>query len=81
MVNIQVRNVPTEVHAVLKRRAETAGQSLQEYVSALLATHASQKTVAEVFEEVRAYKEAHPEAFRSTTEELTAIIRHDRESR
>ncbi len=80
MVNIQVRNVPPDVHAVLRRRADAAGQSLQEYVSGLLTTHASQKTVAEVMAEVRAYKETHPGAFRSTTEEITEFVRRDRES-
>ncbi len=80
MVNIQVRNVPPDVHAVLKRRAEAAGQSLQEYVSGLLATHASQKTVAEVMAEVRAEMAEHPEWFDSTTEDITEFIRRDRRS-
>ena len=80
MVNLQVRNVPTEVHAVLKRRAAAAGQSLQEYVLALLTEHASHRTVAEVIEEMNAYRAAHPDAFRSTTEDITEAIRRDRES-
>lgn len=80
MVNLQVRNVPPEVHEVLKRRAAAAGQSLQEYVLALLTEHASHKTVAEVMAEVRAEMAEHPEWFQSTTEEITEFIRRDRRS-
>ncbi|MEX1280225.1 MAG: hypothetical protein AB1Z57_04035 [Acidimicrobiia bacterium] len=80
MVNLQVRNVPPKVHAVLKRRAAAAGQSLQEYVLALLTEHASHKTVTEVMDEVRAEMAAHPEWFRSTTDDITETIRRDRES-
>jgi plasmid stability protein len=33
MKNLLVRDVPDEVHAELQRRAERAGQSLQQYVA------------------------------------------------
>jgi plasmid stability protein len=48
MKNIQVRNVPEETHAVLRRRAAEAGMSLQEYLVATLNELASRPTVAEV---------------------------------
>jgi plasmid stability protein len=50
MVNLQVRNVPEDVHAVLKRRARQAGQSLSEYVLAVLTGSARQLTREEWFE-------------------------------
>jgi plasmid stability protein len=80
MVNIQVRNVPADVHAVLKRRAGAAGQSLQEYVLGLLSTHAAGKTVAEVLAEIRAERESNPDAFGWTADEVTEFIRRDRAS-
>jgi len=45
---IQVRNVPEETHAVLRRRAAEAGMSLQEYLLSLLQESASRPTVEEV---------------------------------
>ena len=41
MPNIQVRDVPEAVHEELVRRAGLAGQSLQQFLSAQLATIAS----------------------------------------
>jgi hypothetical protein len=37
MPNVQIREVPDDVHAALVRKAELAGQSLQQYLSAQLA--------------------------------------------
>ncbi len=48
MTSIQVRNVSSETHAVLRRRAVERGMSLQEYLVALLDEVASKPTVAEV---------------------------------
>lgn len=36
VATIQVKNVPSDVHAELHRRADRKGQSLQEYMLALL---------------------------------------------
>jgi len=52
MPNVQVRNVPEEVHRVLVRRAKQAGQSLQQYLSDQLSQMASRPTMEEVFERV-----------------------------
>lgn len=38
MPNVQIREVPDDVHNELVRRAELAGQSLQQYLSAQLAS-------------------------------------------
>jgi antitoxin FitA len=48
MPSVQVKDVPDDVHAVLRRRAGESGQSLQEYLWALLADHARNPTVEEV---------------------------------
>ncbi|HET9653739.1 MAG TPA: hypothetical protein VFP72_00150 [Kineosporiaceae bacterium] len=48
MPSIQVKDVPDEVHAALRRRAAQGGRSLQEYLLAVLTEHAGTPTVEEV---------------------------------
>ena len=48
MSAIQIKDVPEETHAVLRRRAAESGMSLQEYLRARLIADASQPTVDEV---------------------------------
>jgi plasmid stability protein len=48
MRTLQVRNLPDETHAVLRRRAAEAGMSLQEYLLATLNELAARPTVREV---------------------------------
>ena len=50
MPSVQIKNVPPEVHQVLRRRAAAAGQSLQEYLLARLTEDAEEETVDEVLE-------------------------------
>ena len=50
MPSIQVKDVPDEVHATLRKRAAAAGQSLQEYLLARLVAEATQPTLEEVLE-------------------------------
>jgi antitoxin FitA len=50
MPSIQIKGVPPEVHRVLRRRAADAGQSLQEYLLALLGEHANRPTLEEVLQ-------------------------------
>lgn len=52
MPSIQIKNVPPEVHRVLRRRAVEAGQSLQEYLLAQLTEEAGMETAAEVFDRI-----------------------------
>ena len=52
MANVQIRGVPDDVHAELVRRAELAGQSLQQYLSAQLASIVATPTVEDVFERI-----------------------------
>lgn len=50
MPSIQVKDVPEEVHAILRRRAALAGQSLQEYLLAQLTRDARNPTLDEVLD-------------------------------
>ena len=52
MVNVQVRDVPEEVHEALVRRAELAGQSLQQYLAAQLAAIARTPTLDEMIDRI-----------------------------
>jgi hypothetical protein len=48
--SVQIKNVPPEVHRVLRRRAAGAGKSLQEYLLAELTEQARRPTLSEVLE-------------------------------
>ncbi|RFU21575.1 FitA-like ribbon-helix-helix domain-containing protein [Geodermatophilus marinus] len=50
MPSVQIKDVPAETHAVLRRRAAAAHQSLQEYLRARLIEEAGLATVDEVLE-------------------------------
>jgi hypothetical protein len=50
MPNVQVRDVPNEVHAALIRRAEQAGQSLQQFLAAQLAEIAATPSMNEILD-------------------------------
>ena len=53
-VLVQIRDVPEEVHSVLKSRAALAGVSLSEYVRVMLARSAARPSPAELAARVRA---------------------------
>jgi plasmid stability protein len=76
MPSIQIKDVPEDVHAVLRRRAATAGQSLQEYLLARLRDEAMTPTVAEVLERVE-YRTGGRLGFRAAARS----VRADRDSR
>jgi antitoxin FitA len=50
MRSVQIKNVPDDVHTVLRRRAAGAGQSLQEYLLGRLVDEARQPTLDEVLD-------------------------------
>jgi plasmid stability protein len=52
MPNVLVRGIPDDVHATLQRRAQSQGQSLQQYLAAELTRLASQPSVEELFERI-----------------------------
>ena len=49
-MSLQVRHVPPDVHAILRKRAAAEGKSLQEYLLALLVSHARRPTLAEALD-------------------------------
>jgi len=50
MRSVQIKNVPDDVHHVLRRRAAGAGQSLQEYLLSRLTAEARQDTLDDVLD-------------------------------
>ena len=52
MPNVQVRDVPDAVHQQLVRRAERAGQSLQQYLATQLELIATTPTLDEVLDRI-----------------------------
>ncbi len=50
MTSVQIKDVPPETHAVLRRRAAAAHQSLQEYLRGRLIDEASTPTVEEIMQ-------------------------------
>lgn len=52
MPNVQIRDVPAEVHEALVRRAGTAGQSLQQFLSAQLEAIAATPTLDEMLDRI-----------------------------
>jgi hypothetical protein len=50
---VQIKNVPPDVHQILRERASKAGQSLQAYLLAQLEEQASKPTIKELMDRVR----------------------------
>jgi plasmid stability protein len=50
MPSVQIKNVPEQTHAVLRQRAASAHQSLQEYLRGRLIEDASQPTLEEILD-------------------------------
>ncbi len=76
MPSIQVKDVPEDVHAALRRRAAVAGQSLQEYLLARLTEEARTPTLDEVLD--RAGGRA---GGRAGLKAAAAAVRADRDQR
>lgn len=75
MPAVQIKDVPEDVHEVLRRRARAAGQSLQEYLRSALIAQARQPTLQEVFDEV----ERRPANSSASLEVTTALVRAARD--
>jgi hypothetical protein len=52
MPSIQIKNVPDDVHRTLRTRASAAGQSLQEYLLALLVEEARMLPLDDVLDRI-----------------------------
>ncbi len=62
MPHVQVRDVPDETHAELVRRAERAGQSLQQFLAAQLTMIASSPTLDEILDRIERRRKGHVSA-------------------
>jgi antitoxin FitA len=69
MPNVQVRDVPEEVHEALVRRAERAGQSLQQFLAGQLAAIAAAPTLDEMLDRI----ERRPKGRLSPSEAIEAV--------
>ena len=74
--NIQIRNVPDDVHEVYKRRAAAAGMSLQEYLLADLRDRAGRLTMDEAMARIT----SHVAGSKATMADIVHAIREDRDS-
>ncbi len=76
MPNVQVRDVPEEVHEALVRQAELAGQSLQQYLAAKLEWIAATPTIDEVLDRIERRSKG-----RLSGEDAIAALESDRARR
>jgi hypothetical protein len=76
MPSVQIKDVPTSVHAVLRRRAALSGQSLQEYLLHWLIEEAEMPTLDEVLDRAGSDSGGH-----FTSEETVSVLREEREKR
>ena len=76
MPSIQVKDVPAEVHATLRRRAAIDGKSLQEYLLERLIDDAATPTLDELFATV-----GHHTGGQVSLDEAAALVRRDRDER
>ena len=76
MPSVQIKDVPTETHAVLRRRAAAAHRSLQEYLRMRLIEDASTPTVEEIMERAGG-RAGGSVSFAAATE----VLRNDRDRR
>ncbi|MDP8956851.1 MAG: hypothetical protein M3N24_07840 [Actinomycetota bacterium] len=76
MANVQIRNVPDELHRRLKERAAAAGMSLSEFLLAEIRRSAETPTTAELVERVRSRRLVSP---RETSAEIVRRARDERE--
>jgi hypothetical protein len=77
MPSVQIKDVPEETHAVLRRRAAEAHQSLQEYLLKRLIDEASRPTTAEVLAEIEQRGDGVP----LSREQIVAAVHEGREGR
>lgn len=76
MPNVQVRDVPEEIHNALVRQAELAGQSLQQYLAAKLALIATTPTIDEILTRIE-----HRSVGRLSSEDAIGALHSERARR
>lgn len=76
ITSIQIKDVPEHTHAVLRRRAAAAHQSLQEYLRSWLVAEAARPTLDEVLDRAGGHA-----AGSVTLSEAVETLRHERAGR
>ena len=76
MPSVQIKNVPDDVHRTLRSRAAAAGQSLQEYLLALLVEEARMLPPDVIFDRMEGRSGGSV-----AMEDVVAWIREDRDRR
>jgi len=77
MKNVQIRDVPDDIHATLVARAESENKSLQTYLMELISDEARKARTISFLRELAA-KNTGPEKI--TTQEIVDIIRKGRDA-
>lgn len=75
MPSVQIKNVPPDVHSVLRRRAALAGKSLQQYLLEQLTKDARRPTLDELFQD-----STERSGGKLSAQTAVEILRADRES-
>jgi antitoxin FitA len=75
MATIQIRDVPPDIHRILKARAAAAGMSLSEYLLREVAAAARRPTTADLIERIRARGSVEPSV------DAAEAVRTEREAR
>ena len=73
--SVQIKDVPADVHAELRRRAARAGQSLQEYLLGRLTEEARTPSLNDVLDRVERRSGG-----RFSVQDAVAAVREDRSS-
>jgi len=76
MPSVQIKNVPPDVHQILRDRAGRAGQSLQAYLLAQLEEQASKPTIKELFDRINKERSGG----RMSLAHAAELVRADRDS-
>ena len=76
MPSVQIKNVPPAVHRVLRTRAAEKGQSLQEYLLALLVEEARYESLNSVLDRIETFSGGS-----ISSEFAVKAIREDRDTR
>lgn len=76
MPSVQIKNVPPDVHQVLRDRAGRAGQSLQAYLLAQLEEQARKPTIKELFDRINKERSGG----RMSLAHAAELVRADRDS-
>jgi plasmid stability protein len=76
MPSVQIKDVPEETHAVLRRRAAEAHQSLQEYLRSQLIAQASRPTLEEILARIE-----HRSGGKVSFDDAVRVIREERDRR